>query len=279
MIELVDDQFGRLLDALEAAGQAERTVVVFTSDHGESAGDHGLTQKGCRFFDGLTRVPLIWRWPGRFVAGLRSDALVELTDIAPTLLEIAGLPVPEETQGRSLLPILRGAAPSDEHRDYVRCEYLDAVDFPGHTRATMYRNRRWKLNVYHNHGLGELYDMQADPHEFDNLWDSPDHRELVRDDGLLQASFNATVMALGRSRTNATGLVDIASSYWPRRRMMTTSSRARSSLSFATPWSEPAGISCPRRRFRGLPWKLELPLAVHLERRRPGIDHVVDLVG
>ena len=194
MIELVDEQFGRLLDALAAAGQAERTVVIFTSDHGESAGDHGLLQKGCRFFDGLTRVPLIWRWPGRFTAGLRSDALVELTDIAPTLLEIAGLPVPEETQGRSLLPLLQGAARADEHRSYVRCEFLDAVDLPDHTRATMYRDRRWKLNVYHNHGLGELYDMQADPHEFDNLWDSPDHRD-VRDE-LVQASFNATVMAL-----------------------------------------------------------------------------------
>ena len=113
MIELVDEQFGRLLDALEAAGQAERTVVIFTSDHGESAGDHGLLQKGCRFFDGLTRVPLIWRWPNRFAAGLRSDALVELTDIAPTLLEIAGLPVPEETQGRSLLPLLQGADARD----------------------------------------------------------------------------------------------------------------------------------------------------------------------
>ena len=85
---------------------------------------------------------------------------------------------------------------------YVRCEYLDAVDMSGHTRATMYRNRRWKLNVYHNHGLGELYDMQADPHEFDNLWDSPDHRDFR--DELLQASFNATVMALdlGPPRTS-----------------------------------------------------------------------------
>ncbi len=194
MIELVDTQFGRLMEALEAAGQADSTLVIFTSDHGEAAGDHGLTQKGCRFFDGLTRVPLIWRWPGHFSTGLQSDALVELTDIAPTLLEIAGLPIPEETQGRSLLPILQSAAPGMEHRDFLRCEYLDAVALPGASRATMYRDRRWKLNVYHSHGVGELYDMETDPSEFDNLWDSPAHRN-VRDE-LLRASFDATVAAM-----------------------------------------------------------------------------------
>ena len=193
MIELIDAQFGRLLQALEASGQTMNTVVIYTSDHGESAGDHGLTQKGCRFFDGLTRVPLIWRGPGRFIAGHRCDALVELTDITPTLLEIAGLSVPGETQGRSLLSILQGGNPGNEHREHVRCEYLDAARLPGHSRATMYRNRQWKLNIYHNHGVGELYDMQADPHEFDNLWDSPIHRD-VRDE-LLRASFDATVMA------------------------------------------------------------------------------------
>lgn len=194
MIELIDTQFGRLLDALDASGQAANSIVIFTSDHGESAGDHGLTQKGCRFFDGLTRVPLICRWPGRFTAGLRSDALVELTDITPTLLEIANVPIPEETQGRSLVPILRSDAPGIQHRDFVRCEYLDAVDLPGHSRATMYRNRQWKLNVYHNHGVGELYNMSEDPAEFDNLWDSPAHRN-IRDE-LLQKSYNSTVMAM-----------------------------------------------------------------------------------
>jgi arylsulfatase A-like enzyme len=193
MIEQIDEQFGRLMDALEASGQAERTIVIFTSDHGESAGDYGLTQKGCRFFDGLSRVPLIWRLPGQIQAGLRSDALVELTDIAPTLLEYAGLPVPEAMQGRSLRPILAGEAAPDTHREFVRCEYLDAVEKPDHTFATMYRGRRWKLNVYHGHGIGELFDMQADPHEHDSLWDSPDHQDIKLD--LMQRSFDATVLA------------------------------------------------------------------------------------
>ncbi|MDE2867168.1 MAG: sulfatase-like hydrolase/transferase [Chloroflexota bacterium] len=193
MIEQIDEQFGRLMDALEASGQADRTIVIFTSDHGESAGDYGLTQKGCRFFDGLSRVPLIWRLPGQIQAGLRSDALVELTDIAPTLLEYAGLSVPEAMQGQTLRPILSGDAPPDTHRDFVRCEYLDAVDKPDHTFATMYRDRRWKLNVYHGHGIGELFDMQADPHEHSSLWDSPDHQGIKLD--LMQRSFDATVLA------------------------------------------------------------------------------------
>ena len=193
MIEQIDEQFGRLMDALEASGQADRTIVIFTSDHGESAGDYGLTQKGCRFFDGLSRVPLIWRLPGEIQAGLRSDALVELTDIAPTLLEYAGLPVPEVVQGRSLRAILDGDASPDTHRDFVRCEYLDAVSKPDHTFATMYRDRRWKLNVYHGNGIGELFDMEADPQEHNSLWDSPDHQDIKLD--LMQRSFDATVLA------------------------------------------------------------------------------------
>jgi arylsulfatase len=190
---LVDEQLGRILEALERTGQREDTVVIFSTDHGEALGDHGLTQKGCRFFDGLTRVPLIWSWPGRFARGLRSDALVELTDIVPTLLELAGLPIPEGTQGRSLAPILAGRAPPDHHRDYVRCEYYDAANVPDHTFATMYRDRRWKLVVYHGHGLGELYGLERDPFEFDDLWDDPAHQSTVAE--LLRSSFDATVRA------------------------------------------------------------------------------------
>lgn len=176
MIAQVDEQVGRMLAALDRTGQRENTVILFMSDHGEALGDHGLVHKGCRFFDGLTRVPLLWSWPGHFGAGVRSDALVELTDIAPTLMELAGLPVPETMQGRSLLPILAGEADPGKHRDSVRCEYYDALHRPGQeTFGTMYRDRRWKLVRYHNLGLGELYDLEADPHEFVSLWDDPAH--------------------------------------------------------------------------------------------------------
>ena len=164
------------------------------SDHGEALGDHGLIQKGCRFYDNAVRVPLILSWPGRFQAGLRSPALVELTDLAPTFLDAAGIEAPHWIQGRSLLPLLTGAAPSEHHRDFVRSEYYDAVDMPDNTHATMYRDDRYKLVVYHGHDLGELYDMQVDPDEHDNLWDVPDRQALKND--LLLRSFDATVFAV-----------------------------------------------------------------------------------
>ena len=194
MIELIDDQVGRVLDALAASGQADDTLVIFTSDHGEMLGDHGLIQKGCRFYEGLVRVPLILSWPGRIRAGQRSDALVELTDLAPTLLEAAGEAVPEWMQGRSLLPMGTGGAPLDHHRDAVWCEYFDALDAPDATRATMYRRGRHKLVVYHGHGLGELYDLERDPGEFDNLWDDPEHAALQA--SLLLDSYAAAMAAV-----------------------------------------------------------------------------------
>ena len=173
MIKLIDDQVGRILETLEETGQREQTVILFTSDHGEMLGDHGLIQKGCRFYEGLVRVPLIFSWPGHFESGLKSDALVELLDKAPTLLELTGLKLPDRMQGRSLLPILQGEVSGDHHRDFVRCEYYDAVDMPDGTFATMYRDRSHKLVVYHGHQHGELYDLEADPGEFENLWDDP----------------------------------------------------------------------------------------------------------
>ena len=220
MIAQIDDQLARILDTLDQTGQRKNSVIVFTADHGEALGDHGLLEKGCRFYEGLVRVPLIFSWPGHFQQYLRSDALVELLDITPTLLELAGLAVPDYVQGKSLLPILQGEASPDHHRDFVRCEYFDALEstlagspsgplgqevsagrerpsensFPDGvgTFATMYRDRRYKLVVYHGHNLGELYDLDHDPWEFDNLWDDPTHREIKNE--LIYASFDAHVL-------------------------------------------------------------------------------------
>lgn len=196
MIAQIDDQFARILNVLEQTGQRNNTVVVFTSDHGESLGDHGLMQKGARFYEGLVRVPLIFSLPGQFKQGLQSTALVELLDMSHTLLELAGVKIPDYFQGQSLLPILQGAASPDHLRAYSRCEYFDALDphFTGGsgTFATMHRTERYKLSIYHDKNLGELYDLQNDPWEFTNLWDSPPHEDVKNQ--LILESFNAHVV-------------------------------------------------------------------------------------
>ncbi|MDE2897404.1 MAG: sulfatase-like hydrolase/transferase [Chloroflexota bacterium] len=195
MIELIDAEFGRIVEHLEATGQRRDTVIVFMSDHGEMLGDHGLLEKGCRFYEGMVRVPLLMAWPGRIPAGRRCDSLVELTDVAPTLLEFAGQPIPPLMQGRSLARVIeRGDDDSEAHRDFVRTEYYGARGRPaGRSFATMYRDRRWKLVVYHNHGTGELYDLDDDPWEYVDRWNDPDFRDVKAD--LITRSFDATAMA------------------------------------------------------------------------------------
>ena len=196
MIKQVDDQLARILDVLEATGQADNTVVIFTSDHGEALGDHGLFEKGCRFYEGLVRVPLIFRWPGRFQQDVQASGLTELLDMTATIVELAGLEQPEYMQGRSLTPLLRGDVAPDHWRDYVRSEYYDALDpfFTGGDGAfaTMHRTAKHKLSMYHSHGVGELYDLEQDPWEFDDLWDDPAHQEIKH--ALIRESFDAHVM-------------------------------------------------------------------------------------
>jgi len=172
MIEQIDDHVGRMLQALEESGQAENTLVIFTSDHGESCGDHGLVAKGCRFYENLVHVPLIVSMPGRFDDGRKLDTLVELTDLAPTLLEVAGQPVPRTMQGRSLMPLLEGQ--TEKHREFVRSEFYRASGGEVQSWGTMVRTERYKQVLYHGHnGLGELFDLETDPNEFNNLWDDP----------------------------------------------------------------------------------------------------------
>lgn len=193
MIELVDHDFGRILDYLDAEGLRENTIVIFTSDHGESLGDHGLLFKGCRFYEGLARVPLIISLPTHFLENVQSDALVELLDIVPTLYDMLGIEIPYYVQGRSLAPLLRGDAPIDEHREAARCEFFGALATPDQTHATMYRDRRWKLVVYHQKGICELYDLDNDPWEHNDLSEHTDYQDIKWE--LIQKSFDATVYA------------------------------------------------------------------------------------
>ena len=120
MIAQIDDQFARLLQALEDTGQKDNTLVVFASDHGEMLGDHGLLYKGCRFYEGLVRVPLIFSYPGVIEENVQADGLVELLDMSATILDYAGIEIPDYFQGRTLRPILEGAARGDVIRESVR---------------------------------------------------------------------------------------------------------------------------------------------------------------
>jgi arylsulfatase A-like enzyme len=198
MIELIDDQVGRILRALEETRQRENTLVIFMSDHGEMLGDHGIYWKGPYLYDCMIRVPLILSWTGHFQAGLRSEALVELVDLVPTLLDAAGMPVPRRVQGRSLFHLCAGQADPREHREFVYAE--DYNSLTGHRRCsprpyvTTIRTRTHKLSVVHGMALGELYDLQKDPDEFEDLWGDPAYQDVKFQ--LMKRVFDASVFAM-----------------------------------------------------------------------------------
>ena len=180
MVELIDTQVGRLLDTLKATGQRDNTLVIFTSDHGEMLGDHGIYLKGPYFYEPAIRVPLIISWPGGIEGGHVSRALVELGDLAPTLLDAVGLDRHPGIQARSLWPVLTGRVGSAYHRDDVYCEYYNAMPRSKEpvAYATMVRTERHKLAVVHGLDTGELYDMEQDPNETNNRWDDPGYQSV-----------------------------------------------------------------------------------------------------
>jgi arylsulfatase A-like enzyme len=163
LVAFCDHQVGRLLDALDRSDYAQDTLVILNADHGHMLGERGLVHKGPFFYDGVWRIPTIARWPGRIPAGRVVDDLVDGADFAATMLDALGQGVPSGWDGRSLLPALRGQAPTG--RDVV-CgqwdDYLFAI-----------RDARWKLFISDADADGELYDMDADPYERDNRWHDP----------------------------------------------------------------------------------------------------------
>jgi arylsulfatase len=176
MCDHIDVQVGKMINALEQTGQMENTIVIYMADHGEMLGDHGIYLKGPFFYEPLVHVPLIISYPGTIRGGQRSQALVELVDLAPTLLAACGIEPYPAMQGRSLWPLLMGQAPLHEHRDDVYCQMyssFDPIDNRGH--ADMIRTREYKLAVDHKTDQGELYDLCNDPTETHNRWDDPNY--------------------------------------------------------------------------------------------------------
>ena len=174
-VTMIDDKVGEIMDALENKGQLDNTVIIFTSDHGDCLTDHGHSQKWT-MYDQVTRVPMIARFPKRFPAGGRIDSLVQLMDVGPTILELAGAKTPDNLEAESILSALEGKTFSG--REYVFAEQVRDLNYTEGELQTMVRSREWKLVHFLDEPLGQLFNLQDDPDEFDNLWESPAHRAI-----------------------------------------------------------------------------------------------------
>jgi len=185
MIALVDYEVGRILQALDEAGLAQDTLVVFSSDHGEMLGNHQQLLKGPQLYDDLTNVPLIIRWPGQVPAGQRIEQLVQWIDLPSTFLDIAGCAPGKGMQGASLVPLVTEQQP--HWRDWALSEFRDSgFTTDPQIMTTMLRHEQWKLIIWHGSPAttgerdGELYDLSNDPHELHNLFHDPEHANLRR---------------------------------------------------------------------------------------------------
>ncbi|WP_168123710.1 sulfatase-like hydrolase/transferase [Paenibacillus sp. HB172176] len=190
-IGFLDEQAGRVLRKLEERGLMDNTLVIFTSDHGDMMGDKQLYTKGAYFYEACAKIPLLMRLPGELPEGERSSQLVQLHDLAGTILSAAGFTRKElagvmpDTQ--NLLEIVRG---NSVGRGYAVTQYRNSgyshegKYWSPSLNATMLRDSRYKLNMYHDQPggemkqEGELYDMLRDPREERNLWNDPQFADV-----------------------------------------------------------------------------------------------------
>ncbi len=209
MVSMIDAEIGRLIDFLDKNNMRENTIIVFTSDHGDYMGDHGMNTKSPAMYDCLTRVPLIFSWPKTIKANQITDELASNIDVMPTLLNFIGAEIPEQVQGNSLVPLLTKGK-MKKSRKYIFSEYgipgkpLDEeslkklipnveenpIDFvkgiPWEAnpvslagRFRMIRSHDFKL-VEEENGTNELYDLKKDPNELVNVYGQPEYAKVQK---------------------------------------------------------------------------------------------------
>jgi arylsulfatase len=169
-VTMIDEKIGDILQSLRTKGYLDNAVVFFASDHGDCMGEHGLIQKWA-MYDCVTRTPLIAWSPNRFGGGRKIDGLCQLFDLGPTILELAGAPVPTSFEAQSLLGALEQKA--WQTRPYVFCEQAGDVNLTGAELMTMVRSDRWKLVHYKGESYGQLFDLITDPGEIRDRWHDP----------------------------------------------------------------------------------------------------------
>ncbi|MEX2174458.1 MAG: sulfatase [Pirellulaceae bacterium] len=178
-IDAVDENVGRMLDYLDESGLAENTLVIYTSDQGWYLGEHGWYDKRWMYEESF-RTPLLVRWPGKVKAGSTSNEMVMNLDFAETFLDVAGLPVPADMQGKSIAPILKGETPAD----WRKSVYYHYYEFPQphHVHPhTGVRTERYKLIHFYTIDQWELFDLEKDPREMKSVYDDPAYATVVAD--------------------------------------------------------------------------------------------------
>lgn len=182
MLMAAEEGVGQLVKALEEQKLLDDTLVVFTSDHGYFYGEHGLSVERRLAYEEAIRIPLLMRYPRRIKAGTTPEAFALSIDLAPTLLDLAGVDVPREMHGRSLLPLLRGEK-VDGRKSFL-IEYFSDTVFPRVHKMgyQAVRTERWKYIRYSElEGMDELYDLKHDPYEMKNLIKEPSARDVLKE--------------------------------------------------------------------------------------------------
>jgi choline-sulfatase/uncharacterized sulfatase len=196
----VDHAVGELLDWLDSAGLAQNTIVIYSSDHGDYACEHGIMEKAPGISsDAITRIPFIWRWPEHIARGHVANDVVEAVDMAATICKLAGVDALETADGRDITPLLQGGTADDDRVGVTEFAWSKSL-----------RKGPWRLVYYprdmfpedYPDGFGELYNVEDDPWEMTNLYFKPEYadkvRELERDltDWLVTTTRPATVHPL-----------------------------------------------------------------------------------
>jgi arylsulfatase A-like enzyme len=202
----VDHQVGEIVKILEKKGISDHTILVFVADHGDFMGEYHMVRKGIFLYDALLHVPMIWYGPGHIKAGLSPDNMTQNVDIFPTLLDFAGVEIPDNLAGRSLKWILQGQIPADEFTVYASAAYSDLPEgywdhpepyfnpdsnVPFHSRVenltwkpqsktAMARTRDWKLIISETHEP-ELYHMDGGHNERKNLYGQEQYRKVYEE--------------------------------------------------------------------------------------------------
>src|SRR5262249_55742443 len=181
MLLAVDESLGRIVATLDKKGTLDNTVIIFTSDHGYFYGEHGLNEERRLAYQEAIRIPLLIRYPRVVKGGATPGQMALSIDIAPTLLELAGVKSGADIQGRSLVPIFRGTPP--EWRSSFLIEYFTDTVFPrirnmGYVAARTARHKY--INYRELQGMDELYDLDQDPYEETNIIDRPGARETLQ---------------------------------------------------------------------------------------------------